>query len=451
MVTDGLLAKVKPARLFYYLAGVSLGLATLILALLHPPFWDWQPAPLVAVGMDVIMLVLYLWGRGWWRVLGLGGLWLLFSACLFTPPGKLGQAQEAILAPRLVILFAALVVWALVSPLQGWVRRGLLAVALPSIVFSLYIWWQSAPVKSDFQPEYVTVDSQGRLLVTDYSNVVIRVFSPEGNLLAKLRTDDDLLAGKQAFRQPGPSEVEQLGPGTGTIGQPAREFRTCGLAADRQNHFYLLATRYRQLLQLDGDSGQILKRWDLPATYRAGTSCLALDERYIYVADQNKTGAILVFDRAKAEIVAQRDLPARPVAVSADGNGTLYSLLASYQVCKFEAFKDLQSLPVCWNLPAPQNPAVNPYRGLIASVGKLFISDQANSQIQIFDLTGKPLETFGQRGDTAGQLLLPQALALDASGNLIVADPGHYVLQRFKAGSWQFNGLWRALEDEEIE
>lgn len=54
--------------------------------------------------------------------------------------------------------------------------------------------------------------------------------------------------------------------------------------------------------------------------------------------------------------------------------------------------------------------------------GKLYVTDTGNFRIQLFDLDGKFLRTFGKAGDTFGSFARPKGIAADSEGHIYVTD-----------------------------
>ena len=54
--------------------------------------------------------------------------------------------------------------------------------------------------------------------------------------------------------------------------------------------------------------------------------------------------------------------------------------------------------------------------------GSVFVSDNANSQIHVFDVERKHVRTFGQRGKGEGQLTTPHGIDISANGQVYVAN-----------------------------
>lgn len=57
--------------------------------------------------------------------------------------------------------------------------------------------------------------------------------------------------------------------------------------------------------------------------------------------------------------------------------------------------------------------------------GSVFVLDQMNRTVRVFDRQGTPLRTFGARGGGPGELEQPTALAWGPDGDLWVVDPGN--------------------------
>ncbi|HVO55610.1 MAG TPA: NHL repeat-containing protein, partial [Solirubrobacterales bacterium] len=63
--------------------------------------------------------------------------------------------------------------------------------------------------------------------------------------------------------------------------------------------------------------------------------------------------------------------------------------------------------------------------------GNLWVADIGNDRIQEFDSDGEYVRQFGERGSTDGKLREPVAVAIDSSGNIWVADAGNRRVQEF--------------------
>jgi len=85
----------------------------------------------------------------------------------------------------------------------------------------------------------------------------------------------------------------------------------------------------------------------------------------------------------------------------------------------------------------------------------VYVSDEWNNTISVFDGSGKFLRKWGKTGSADGELLRPAGLACEKSGNLIVVDSGNSRLQVFTpegkfvakcgkpgSGDGEFNQPW---------
>ncbi|MEQ1644985.1 MAG: NHL repeat-containing protein, partial [Pyrinomonadaceae bacterium] len=81
-------------------------------------------------------------------------------------------------------------------------------------------------------------------------------------------------------------------------------------------------------------------------------------------------------------------------------------------------------------------------RGIaVDAAGNIYVADTGNSRVQKFDAAGKFLASHGERGDAAGQLQEPNGVAIDGSGNIYVTDAKLHKLLRFKSDG-QFEKEW---------
>ena len=84
------------------------------------------------------------------------------------------------------------------------------------------------------------------------------------------------------------------------------------------------------------------------------------------------------------------------------------------------------------SLPFPQQPgrlwgvAVSPV------TGSVFVSDNANSQIHVFDVERKHLRTFGRYGKGEGQLVYPQGVDVSRNGQVYVANQFNHCVSVFR-------------------
>ena len=67
----------------------------------------------------------------------------------------------------------------------------------------------------------------------------------------------------------------------------------------------------------------------------------------------------------------------------------------------------------------------------VAPNGAVYVVDNGNRRIQIFDATGLFLGQWGSQGTGPGQFSSPYGIAIDPSGNVYVSDVGAHRIQKF--------------------
>jgi uncharacterized protein (TIGR03437 family) len=102
------------------------------------------------------------------------------------------------------------------------------------------------------------------------------------------------------------------------------------------------------------------------------------------------------------------------------------------------------------NAPA-KNAQLDPYDVALDSAGNLYVADMLNNRIRKINLTTKVITTVagigtpGYSGDggpaASAQLKLPTSMAVDAAGNLYIADNGNSVIRRVSAATGVINTI----------
>jgi sugar lactone lactonase YvrE len=449
--------------------GARLGLCVgaLITVLLSPPQVDFQPEPLPALALSLVgALVLLppcLPRMLRWRWLRLvtqsAGFILLFAvigwAVLSQPialnmPLALAESLRALPVVALAGLAALLIVR------LAWQRRALVALILPTLLALSFIAVRTPPYVLDFRPYWLAVDGHGTLYVTDVESPVIRVFTPDGGLQAKLRPRLAARKGPPGvgFSPPGPwNDPDQLGVPSLTGSQnsagwlrpwPANtdEFLFCGLAVDSQNRLYVLDWLGNQMLRFTPD-GMLDEMWRLPSDYQPSTGCLALAHDRLYVGDQR--GRVLTYELS-GHLLGSQALPGQLTGLSIDPAGQyLYALVAN-QVWR-ETLASGQTM--LWNLPLPRGALGFPYETLLALPhDALLVSDLNSNTLLRLSGEGRLLGMMGGFGNHPGQFAGVGAMALGDDGQLYVTDSDHRVVQRF-APDGRVDGLFRGPDDDE--
>jgi|GEM_PF-2370348 len=108
-----------------------------------------------------------------------------------------------------------------------------------------------------------------------------------------------------------------------------------------------------------------------------------------------------------------------------------YVLTSNYSVAQFNDACHCHPIATMTFTPIPTFTPV----ATVCSI--VYVSDQVNNRIQIFNMTGTLLDTWGTAGSGDGQLSGPQGIAVDGSGNVFVADYGNTRIEEFdKCGTY---------------
>lgn len=169
------------------------------------------------------------------------------------------------------------------------------------------------------------------------------------------------------------------------------------------------------------------------------------DGKLIYVTD-TKLHAVVVFDLEKKEVRhletdAQGALYT-PLEIRLDTHRRLFvsdSLRKEVLVLSPEG-KTLMALGKQEEIGRPTGLALDEARN------RLYVADTAKHRIVVYDLAGRHLFTFGERGSEPGQMNYPVNLALDRDGMLLVSDSGNFRVQVFD-GAGKFINTFGQLGD----
>lgn len=159
------------------------------------------------------------------------------------------------------------------------------------------------------------------------------------------------------------------------------------------------------------------------------------DNDNIYVCD-SAIPAILVFDEDLKYINRIHIDLIRPTAVKINkqilyitdtgaSQIIVYDLAANKEKFRFgKRGNDTGEFnyPVHLNISAPSNDS---------TIQKIFVIDALNFRIQVFNLTGKSINSFGRAGNSVGDFGRPKGIALDSENHVYIADALFDVIQIF--------------------
>lgn len=179
------------------------------------------------------------------------------------------------------------------------------------------------------------------------------------------------------------------------------------------------------------------------------------DGKMIYVTDP-QLHAVVVFDLEKKEVSPlQTDAQGfmySPMEVRLDSQGRIFvtdSVRGEVLVLsqgnktpegKIQEGKTLMVLGKKEELERPTGLALDEARN------RLYVADTSKHRIVVYDLSGKFLHAFGERGSEPGQLNFPVNLAVDRDGKLLVTDAANFRIQVFD-GEGKFLNSFGSLGD----
>jgi uncharacterized protein (TIGR03663 family) len=138
---------------------------------------------------------------------------------------------------------------------------------------------------------------------------------------------------------------------------------------------------------------------------------------------------------------------AAPRAIAAGPDGLLY--VADSGNNRIQVLDAEGNFVRAWGSPGSEaSQFQEPWGIAVSDAGRVYVSDTWNHRIQVFDLEGDFLFGWGQFMDTRGEpdgesevFWGPRDLALDAEGNVYVADTGNKRIQKFTADG-EFLAQW---------
>jgi hypothetical protein len=367
--------------------------------------------------------------------------------------------------------------WAFLLHLPTWMRRAVIAVALPTLVVlvavvgpqittQLFGWGNYRPLNNKFAPYWIATDGQGGIYATDLDGVLVWAVdssgSPRGTLNAAKAPDvptpgpgilppgTEANLGSPAFRLFAPTPTPGRSPSGRILRSSIPNFDFCGVASDAAGNVYLVdlydPTGYK-LLRFDRE-GNITARWPLPQQYQPTSACVATDSKFLYVSSVRNTnnGMIYVYDHDGKQL-QQAQLSFIPMSMSANDN--VHWGGPDTQTLLIIGSGSLQYLSVTADstklvsLPKPPEPLQVPI--LLTRSGEVLMSDHQKFTVSRIDpLSGKVVGTIGGGGTMPGQFGDIGGMAEGRDGSVYIADPLNRVIQRFSPDG-RVSAVWWAL------
>lgn len=380
---------------------------------------------------------------------GAAVLWAGVIAGIATQIAPLGVAPGTIWAPRGALLVAALLGWLLVRELPRAIWRGVLALAVPTMIVLAWLWWTAPAFANAAQIYWLAADSRGNIYASDDTDGVVWRFDSAGRALGKLWPHWAKPPGTPGpgYRPAGISAtvLEPFARQTAVpVGPIVRHFSFCGIATGPQDALYMVDLDTLQMLHFDRD-GQLRDSWPLPAGYVPAQGCIAADAQHLYLADLRSI--IHVYD-FKGQEQTQWPVAQTPRGLAPTPDGRL--LVLHERSVSFMQPSTGQVVHE-WALPPSSGVLLAAYQTVtVRHNGEVLITDYNANMIVRYAADGTPLPAWGGPGTQPGQFAAPAGITEDPQGRVYAADSTHHVIQRFQ-GDGQVDVVWSASADDPIE
>jgi DNA-binding beta-propeller fold protein YncE len=294
-------------------------------------------------------------------------------------------------------------------------------------------WGSSGSGDGQFNTPYdIATDGAGNVFVSDNGNRIIQKFSGSGAFLAKWGSS---------------------GTGDGQFNTPV------GIGTDADGNVYVSDDQNSRIQKFKSD-GTFLTKWGTNGS-ADGQFNLPLDVAadaagHVYVAD-NSNSRVQEFTRTGTFLAKWGSSGSGDgqfgglLGIGTDLEGNIYvSDNSNARIQKFSAAgapisEATGSFLLKWGSSGSGSGQFNnPVAAAVDASGNLFVAEYGNHRIQKFSSTGTFITQWGSLGSGNSQFNQPQGIAVDASGNVYVADTQNHRIQKFSnAGLYttQWGGL----------
>ncbi len=274
------------------------------------------------------------------------------------------------------------------------------AVDCPYTTFGLF----GSPVPATFaRPQAIAVDPAGNVIVGDQQSGVVRKFDPAGVQIAQW----------------------------GSLGTGPGQFRSVGgIATDAASNVYVLDSNDNRVEKFD-PNGNLLTLWGkrgtAPGRFRIGwKGGIAVGGSFVYISDSDNE-RIEKFD-TDGNFIEQWTTPTHdlnhPLGLVVSGSRVLVADDDNHRLVEFTTDGGL--VATSGSGPGTHlNQFWNPYDVAVDQHGNVFVADNTNDRIVELDPSLTALASWGSDGSAPGYLKYPRALAVAATGNLLVANTGN--------------------------
>lgn len=265
-------------------------------------------------------------------------------------------------------------------------------------------------------PRSVAVDGSGTVFVADQNNNLIRMISPAGVIS---------MVDFGGFDNPSGVAVDCEDISMGETG--------VAYIADRSNHVIRRIDIATQTIStvagevgtsgnVDGTAGD--------ARFRNPLS-VAVNGNFIYVADRGND-AIRRIDKTSGEVTTIKSGLNNPTGIATDRSGNIY--VANRDDGEVLRLDPAGNEVASFQFPPPQNPT-----GVtVDRFGNIYVTERLNQQISRIDQATGSITVIAGSGATgaingpgsSATFDTPSDIAVDASGNIYVADRGNNLIRR---------------------
>ncbi|MBI4522581.1 MAG: 6-bladed beta-propeller [Deltaproteobacteria bacterium] len=211
--------------------------------------------------------------------------------------------------------------------------------------------------------------------------------------------------------------LESLFGSSGTL----RMSKPYGITTDKDGKVYVTDTGFRTVWIFDEKAKKITTLGGGALGTPIGVAVDAKGKAFVSDARGQR---VHVFDATGKQVMVlgQKDEFGNPAGLAIDrSTNRLY--VANSKLHKIRVY-DTESGKFLFDIGGrgSDNGKLNFPTNIFVRNGRLYVTDTGNFRVQLFDLDGSFLKTFGKVGDTFGQFARPRGIGVDSEGHIYVAD-----------------------------
>jgi DNA-binding beta-propeller fold protein YncE len=145
-----------------------------------------------------------------------------------------------------------------------------------------------------------------------------------------------------------------------------------------------------------------------------------------FVAAMDPSGTVA--DPAPPSRTFTVDTTSPDTSIDSGPSGSVGSSDATF---RFSGTEPIRTVAVWGSAGSAPGQFVNPYSIAVAPNGNVYVTDQGNSRVQVFDPSGVYLFSWGVIGPAPGQLNGPTGIAISPGGEVFVSDTGNNRVEVF--------------------